>query len=501
MTERRRLREEAIANLAAASVESPVPRRASEGLSVEQIKGELRQQQVDRYQSMLDRLNLHILREEIPDDVYQEYRGRLRTLALSELGPERTPAIFDHERPSANFLRAVVYRIEQQLGQEITCLDRHDHYQALDGRVYGRVRFDKMAWLPIVGNEVVRRVSSEDGETDFLIDWIGRAYFVNDELAATGYVRKEGAEDEAGEQRTLPIWQGKVIEKIQESEIYEGRVTDANEVGWSGWVKFDRTGLKIPVHNGQLHAAYRGRGIYGVEQVHDHQGKMSGLVAVGHDEDSGVAALNVMIDGQLLETLEGYDHYYPSVPEWVTFQVFDGEEVWSGSIAGWTVDQSGFRRRHNVAVIAGELVHEIDGVKISGARDILIDDQGRPSGLVEYRSMKTGNDYWVPLVKGKVLQEIEGQMVTGAKFEELQDDQWTGQVRLHGMEMQPVWRGRLVRSWHGSPLEEGYGDNQLFEIDGTVNGQVYILKGEDVVEEKLVLASLPPELRDQVGGV
>lgn len=498
MTEQRRTGEESIANLAAEKAEHPVPRRACVGLSAEQIKRELRQQQEDRYQAMLDRLYLHILRDEIPQEVFEEYRGRLRALAHKELGSERAVTLFDRERPSANFLRAVIARIEEQLGQKITELDPLDRFQVRDGRVYGRMLFDKQVWLPVVANEPVRRVASEDGETTYVIDWINQAFFVNGELAATGHVRREGVEDEEAERRSLPIWQGKVVEKMEGNEIYEGCVTGATEAGWSGWVKYDRIGLKIPVHNGWPRAAYRGRGIVDVDQIHDHEGKMSGLVATGHNEESGNTALKVMIDGQLVETLANYDEY-DAVDNfgWITFQDLGDKEVWSGTAVGKTAVQFGFREEH-VAVIAGEIVEEIEGVNISGARNIIFDDEGRPSGLVEcYVEGHTG---WLPLVKGQILVEIDGQTIMDAVFEELQDGQWTGYVRLDGGGVFPVWRGRLVRTWSGQPIAATFGNTHLFEIDGTVNGRISVRKDEDLVEQHFVLAALPPELQDQAGG-
>lgn len=483
-------------DLAAAAIDPDgfAPKRPR-GLSAEQIRRELRHQQVDRYQAMLDRLNTHLMKDEITDEVFRKFRNQLREVAQHELGPERATEVFDLERSSAEMLKRLVAKLEREHGLEIDRMAEWDQYVIRDGRISGRVQVGPINWLPVINNELLHHLRTQDEEDYYYLQTIDESFFVDGQLATTATFME--AED--GLVSTRPVWQGKIQEEIEGQTIHAAGVSSATEAGWCGWVQLDsdRDSPKFPVHNGKIRRGIHGAPIRSASSIHDHDGKMSGLVTVGdgHVTDSDY---RVVIDNRLITSIGPYSSYEIGLPEWVTFQELAAREVWSGLIKVEVPNQPFSTNPRSVdrAVIAGQVCDELDGMKIDGVRGIVFDDEGVPNGIVSPAFSRR----WLPLVDGKIQEEIDGEAIYDVDISRFHDGTWSGSARLidHTGPSYPVWHGKLVRTWYGRPIEQ-IGHSFLFEIDGTVNGKVYVRKGEDLVEEKLVLASFPPELRGTSG--
>lgn len=145
-----------------ALAEQAEPIRArGEGLTVESLKNELRQQRNERYRGLIRRIKDTYAKGMIERESRDDFTERLRSVCLSELGEGEAEYVCPPPPPTAEEMAGLLEDLRSQ-GYRIRRIFRPEDYQCRNGRITGVVEVGVQE--PSSDHIVIRTLPIEDGK-------------------------------------------------------------------------------------------------------------------------------------------------------------------------------------------------------------------------------------------------------------------------------------------------------------------------------------------------
>lgn len=277
------------------------------GLSVEQIKLELRSWQFDRHRAIMSRVHEALFAGQIRNSEAIDYLTRIRKIGDSEFGSDLATEWFGREPdlPTRRDFEQMIEDFERHPlprgNYIVTGLDLWKNYSLFNGRMIGAVDYEakssgkvneKHSWEPIIHGSLNRGpLPSHDHEREYHLVANQENTMRFDGNHIFGTVRTI-----ARSQPILPYIDGVIIDRIEGKEIQDGRIVGVSERGWTGTCRVAGDDFRtLPVVDGHIIDQVEGRTINHTSLVGPvPTGRLNSLVNL-----SDVEMRRVVVEGRI----------------------------------------------------------------------------------------------------------------------------------------------------------------------------------------------------------